>query len=250
MKPVITKEAVAEAIEKLSAAGQRPTLQAIHAALGGRGSITTLVKIRAEVEAEKTAPTDSAEGLAQFRQLWAAAVTEGRRQMETQLAELRASLDAITTENERLEAAAIADANRVGELQSRLDNLVGEISQANRAATEARAGAASASSQLAQALGDVSTVRAEYLAAISAHTKALTTERERTHALEIERATLTAQLAAERATAERTAKEIEDLTLQLSVAKGKGLEFEQRLEKAQAEIKELISQGKRRKATP
>lgn len=199
MKPVITKDAVADAIKKLQDQGQKVTLQAIHAALGGKGSLTTLVKLRAEIEAEATTPTDSAEGLAQFRQLWAAAVSEGRRQMEAQLAELRASLDAVTAENERLEAAAIADADRVGELQARLDSLVGEISQANRAATEARAGAASASSQLAQALADVSAVRAEYLSAVTAHARETGAARDRWHALEVEKAKLTAQLDAARA---------------------------------------------------
>lgn len=240
MKPVITKEAVADAIRKLTDQGTKPTLAAIHAALGGKGSITTLVKIKAELESEASAPADSAEGLAQFRALWSAAVAEGRKQMETQLAELRAGLDAVTAENEKLEAAAIADADRVGDLQARLDSLVDELSQANRAATEARAGAADASQRLAQALADVSTVRAEYLAAMTKAAQDLAAARDLAHAAQIERATLTAQLEAERATNAKALADLEAQKHQTVFVNGKLVQTVEKLEAAQEEIKTLM----------
>lgn len=211
MKPTITRDMVADAIKKLREAGQKVTLQAIHAALGGKGSITTLVKLRQEIEAEATAPQDSDEGLALFRQLWAAAVAEGRKQLEAQMAELRAGLDAITAENEKLEAAAIADAARVDEIEAQRNKLVDELSQANKAATDARAAGADAANRLAAALGDIAQIRAEYLHAVTSNAKEIAAERDRSHALAVERATLTAQLAAEKAANEAAREEIKRL---------------------------------------
>ena len=194
MKPVITREAVADAIKKLTDAGQKPTLAAIHAALGGKGSISTLIKLKAEIESQATAPQDSAESLTQFRALWAVAVGEGRKQAEAQLAEIRAGLDALSAENERLEASAIADAARVQEMQAQRDKLVDELSQANKAATEARAAGEQHATKLAAALDEMAQV--QKLAANEwkdAH-QLITKQKDHAHALEIERATLLEKL--------------------------------------------------------
>jgi len=193
MKPIITREGVADAIKKLNEAGQKATLSAIHAALGGKGSLSTLIKFKAELEQQATTPQDSAEGLTQFRALWAAAVGEGRKQLETQIGEIRAGLDALTAENERLEAAAIADANRLDEIQGQRDKLIDELSQANKAATEARAAGEQHAVKLAHALEQIQTTQRHSMEEYKSLQAQITAWKEKAHALEVERATLTEQ---------------------------------------------------------
>jgi predicted nucleic acid-binding Zn-ribbon protein len=194
MKPIITREGVADAIKKLNDAGQKATLSAIHAALGGKGSLSTLIKFKAELEQQAAAPQDSAEGLNQFRTLWAAAVGEGRKQLENQIAEIRAGLDALTAENERLEAAAIADANRLAEIQAQRDKLIDELSQANRAATDARAAGEQHAVKLANALEQIQTTQRQSMEEYKTFQAQIAEWRDKAHALEIEKATLTEQL--------------------------------------------------------
>jgi uncharacterized phage infection (PIP) family protein YhgE len=240
MKPTITRDMVADAIRQLKEKNQKVTLQAIHAALGGRGSITTLVRLRQEIEAEATAPQDSDEGLALFRQMWSAAVTEGRKQLETQMAELRAGLEAVTLENEKLEAAAIADDARVDEIEAQRNKLVDELSQANKAATDARAAGADAANRLAAALGEIAQIRGEYLHAVTSNAKELAAERERSHSLAVERATLGAQLEGERVARVKAEKDLEAEKHQSSLARGKLVQTTEKLEAAQDEIKRLM----------
>ena len=230
MKAVISKEAVADAIKQLNDKGQKPTLAAIHAALGGKGSLTTLIKIKAELEQAATAPQDSAEGLNQFRALWAAAVTEGRKEMEGQAAELRAGLDALSVENERLEAAAIADAARVAEIMGQRDKLVDELSQANKAATEARAAGADAANRLAAALGEIAQIRAEYLQAVTTAARDLASARDLAHSAQIERATLAAQLEAERNAHAKTSARVDDVRADLDQMKAENRDLQEQLD--------------------
>jgi len=87
MKAIITKQEVAQAIVSLKSAGKKPTLQAIHAVLGNKGSLSTVQKFRSEIEAEIVTGRDSEEGLQVFRQLWAKAVGEGTTLKEAECAE-------------------------------------------------------------------------------------------------------------------------------------------------------------------
>ena len=61
--------------------------------------------------------TDSSEGLKAFRVVWALAVDEGRKQQDAVLLELRDSIKALATENERLEGTAMAAQNHATELE-------------------------------------------------------------------------------------------------------------------------------------
>jgi hypothetical protein len=63
MKQIITKEEVGKAIIDLVGQGKKPTLAALHAALNNRGSMSTLVRLKAEIEAASQPAGDSPEGL-------------------------------------------------------------------------------------------------------------------------------------------------------------------------------------------
>jgi hypothetical protein len=108
MKQIITKEEVSKAIADLVGQGKKPTLAALHAALNNRGSMSTLVRLKAEIDAAAQPVADSADGLRAFREVWALAVDEGRQQQEAILLEVRESVKALAAENERFEGVAIA----------------------------------------------------------------------------------------------------------------------------------------------
>ena len=117
MKQIIDKELVEKAIADLKADGKKVTLMALHGALGHRGSMSTLVKIKAELEAEAQPVRDSEEGLQAFREIWALAREEGRRQQESVNAGLQQDIQTLARENERLEGEATASANEAREFQ-------------------------------------------------------------------------------------------------------------------------------------
>jgi len=123
MKQVLNKELVKKAIEDLKANGKKVTLVALHAALGNRGSMSTLVQLKAELESADHPATDSEEGLKAFREVWALAREEGRKQQEAVITDLQNDLKTLVLENERLEGAATASANQVEEFkQAKLDS--------------------------------------------------------------------------------------------------------------------------------
>jgi predicted nuclease with TOPRIM domain len=117
MKQVITKEDVSKAICDLTAQGKKTTIAAIHAALSYRGSMSTLVRLKTEIETAANTANDSAEGLKAFRAVWSAAVEEGRKEQEAKIAELRECLNSLATENERLDGVAMAAHNHANELE-------------------------------------------------------------------------------------------------------------------------------------
>jgi hypothetical protein len=117
MKQVLTKQDVASAITDLRAAGKKVTVAVLHAALGNRGSMSTLLRLKAEIEAETHPVTDSPEALQTFREIWAAAVEEGRKQQEGLLCELRETTQALAKENESLDARLGASERQSAELE-------------------------------------------------------------------------------------------------------------------------------------
>ncbi|EIQ00235.1 small-conductance mechanosensitive channel [Opitutaceae bacterium TAV1] len=163
MKALITKEDVAAAIGELKASGRKTTIANIHAALGGRGSLTTIVKLKAEIEADGIAANDSSAGLQAFRDLWALAREEGRKAGEAESSELRAGLDTMAAEAGRLEADAEAAARRVAEVEGQRDSLVADLSRANAETTAARAAGEHAASRLAETLDKLAELQTAHL---------------------------------------------------------------------------------------
>ena len=176
MKQVITKEDVSAAMEHLTALGKRPTLTAIHVLLNRRGSMSTLVRLKAELEAaSKLTPGDSPEALEAFRETWAKAVAAGHHQQEVLVAELRESLNTVAAENEKLEALALASQNRAQELElakSRAESELREFrAQVKADLDEARASTAQANSKATEVLSrfaETQTKHASQVAALQA----------------------------------------------------------------------------------
>jgi hypothetical protein len=181
MKQVINKDEVGKAIQDLVGQGKKPTLAAVHAALNNRGSMSTLVRLKAEIEAAAQPVNDSADGLKAFREIWALAVDEGRRQQEAVVLELRESVKALAMENERLEGVVLAANNHVAEaeqaktraeaqLTQMKDQIDGELKQAKAALTEATAESANALKRLselqASCAAHVAGLQAELTAAV------------------------------------------------------------------------------------
>lgn len=161
MKQVITQQDVAKAIKDLGGQGKKPTLAAIHAALNHRGSMSTLCRLKTEIEAAAQPVTDSPEAGKLFKDLWALAVDEGRKQQEAVIAELRDNLHSLATENERLDGTFAAVQNRAGELEqakcraeadlSQIQSwLEGQLNQAQTALVEAGAQTTTALKKLAE----------------------------------------------------------------------------------------------------
>ena len=151
MKQEVFRADVEQAIESLKKAGKNLTIKAIHAALGGRGSITTLVRLKGEIDAESAALRDSQEALRIFREFWKLAVQEGRSQKEAEVEEVRETIDAVTTEMQALEAAAAAARESLSEVSRQRDNLVEELTKLHDELAAAR----TASEQHSRKLGDV-----------------------------------------------------------------------------------------------
>lgn len=183
------KDEVARAINDLAGQGRKPTLVAIHAALNNRGSMSTLVRLKAEIDAAAQPATDSSEGLKVFREVWALAVEEGRQQQEALLGELRESVKALAAENERLEGMVIAAQNRASELDNVKQRAEAELSdfknQVEVDLKQARTSQAEATGQVALALEKLAEDRASHATQVSALQSDLTAALRKSHDLEL-----------------------------------------------------------------
>jgi hypothetical protein len=173
MKQVITKEEVSAAMEQLTAQGKRPTLAAIHVLLNRRGSMSTLVRLKAELEeSSKLTAGDSPDALQAFRETWAKAVAAGCHQQEVLVAELRESLNTIAAENEKLEALAIASHNQAQELEvskSRAESELREFrAQVKVNLDEARASTTQANSKATEVLSRFAEAQAKHASQVAA----------------------------------------------------------------------------------
>ena len=207
MKQIISKEDVAKAISDLAAQGKKPTLAILHAALQHRGSMSTLVRLKAEVEAAAQPASDSPEALKAFREIWALAVDEGRIQQEAVNAELRENLKALATENERLEGTAIAAQERATELEITASRAAAELNRAKvdqeRQLSQAQAALVQTSAQAADALQKLCEVQAARSANVAALQADLASAVSRAHELELKLVRAQALLEAKGMKAER-----------------------------------------------
>jgi len=161
MKQILAKEDVERAMADLSAKGRKTTLAALHAALDHRGSMSTLIRLKAEIEAPPSAPHDSEEALNAFRQLWNTAQEDARKQQGATIADLQETLKMLATENERLDGVAAAAERRCAELEQAKSaaetealqiraKLESDLSRAQGALSDANAQAARALEKLAK----------------------------------------------------------------------------------------------------
>jgi len=165
MKQILAKEDVERAMADLSAKGRKTTLAALHAALDHRGSMSTLIRLKAEIEAPPSTPHDSEEALNAFRELWNTAQEDARKQQGATIADLQETLKMLATENERLDGVAAAAERRCAELEQAKTaaetealqiraKLESDLSRAQGALSDANAQAARALEKLAKAQSD------------------------------------------------------------------------------------------------
>ena len=189
MKQIISKEEVAKAIRDLAAQGKKPTLAMLHAALHNRGSMSTLVRLKAEIEAAAQPAADSPDALKAFREIWALAVEEGRLQSEAVVADLRENLRTVAVENERLDGTATAAQTRVAELEQAVSKAEGELSRVRteqeQALGRSQAALVQASAQAAEALEKLAEVQASRSADVAGLQRDLASAVAKAHELEL-----------------------------------------------------------------
>ena len=175
MKQVINKEMMKQAIADLKSKGQKVNANTIYAALGFRGSMSTIHRLKAEVDADEQQPEKvSEEGLATFREVWALAREEGRKLMESVNSELKQDLLTMAQDNERLETEAITAAHRTDECQKAKSDVEVELATAKRQL-------ANSQEALVQAAKDTQSALEKYAAEQTAHQ---TTQQELKKAIE------------------------------------------------------------------
>lgn len=189
MKQIISKEEVAKAMHDLAAQGKKATLATLHAALHNRGSMSTLVRLKSEIDAEAHPINDSPDALKAFREIWALAVEEGRAQQEAVVAELRENLKALAAENERLEGTAVAVQNRAAELEQAVSAAQAELNRVRteqgRALDRSQTALVAASAQVAEALQKLAEVQAARSAEVATLQRDLAGAVKQAHELEL-----------------------------------------------------------------
>jgi chromosome segregation ATPase len=190
MKQLITKEDVGKAINQLVGQGKKPTLVALHAVLDHKGSMSTLVRLKAEIEAEAQRPTDSPEALEAFREVWALAHAEGRTEQTEAVAELRDSLQALAAENERLEGLTAAAQKRASDLAEATAKAETELQvlriNAERDLSRAASTMRDAGLQAAKALQELADARGAHAAQVTALQADLNTVQRNAHEFELQ----------------------------------------------------------------
>ena len=152
------------------------------------------MKLKAEVEAEALTQADSPEGIRAFRELWALAFDERRKQKEIEAEELRQALDALATENEKLDAHLTAANSRMAEVEKQRDGLVAELAKANDQVTAARAAGEQHSTKLAEALERTTKLQEAHAKELADLRLQLATTERQAHSLELKLARAEAKL--------------------------------------------------------
>ena len=172
MTKLIDKETVAKAISELTAAGKKPTLQAIRAACGNIGSMGTIIKLKAELDSERSTTNASSSCTTAFREMWAQAVEEGRAQRSEELDDLRQAIDALSADLSAAEGEAAGARAKVEEIESQRNGLIQQVATAHAAATEARAAGEQNALKLAETLEQLSKLQSAFATERAALSKA------------------------------------------------------------------------------
>jgi chromosome segregation ATPase len=190
MKPVLTKEDVEQAMNRLAAQGKKPTLGALHAALDHRGSMSTLVRLKAEIDAEAQRLTDSPGALAAFREIWSLARSEGRKEQEQAVGGLGESLKSLAAENERLEGTIAAVQERATALERAKSHAETELqllrTSTERDLSQATATMRDAGLQAAKALQELADARGAHAIQVAALQADLSNAQHKAHDLELQ----------------------------------------------------------------
>ena len=199
MKKILQKDEVAKIRATLTTEkGKKPTIAALHAALGNRGSLSTLVKLVAEIEADERPTTEAGDAFRTFREMWRLAMDEGQKEAELTIKELKAVQFTLCQENERLDAAASVAQERMVVLEKEKSDLALDFAQAKakleNQLAQAQAALAEANGRTSQAFEKLSQVQAAHASELAALHTDLDAATKAQHTAEIELATCKARL--------------------------------------------------------
>ena len=136
-KNPVTVDEVKNAIANLRARGEQVTIEKLRQEVG-RGSITTLLRLRNEILEPETPETDrDPEALNAFRQIWQAAVEAGRKGEAGTTAEARDEVAALSREAERLENECSLLEKQLAETRTALNRALEDAATARQEARTA-----------------------------------------------------------------------------------------------------------------
>ncbi len=185
----VSKEEVAKAMEELGLKSGRPSIAKIRAKLK-KGSNTTILALRKEIETEARAAADCQDALKVFRELWAQAQDKAKKQHEDMVAAVDEDLKGICAENERLEGLASGAEERIAvllqEKASAEAALIKAIEQGKQEVRQANEQLLKASEQARSALEQLTREQNEHAAELSGLRSELHQALKTTHALELE----------------------------------------------------------------
>ena len=200
MKKVLTKADVEKAINGLIASGKKPTLSTIHASLNNRGSLTTLIDLKAEIDAAAQIITDSPEALKVFREVWALAQDENRQLLAGAADELRETIRALSIENERVEGLASAAQNQAADAEHAKSQAEGELTrikcQLEAELKQSAAALAAASVEAAGAFRSLAEAHAAHATELNSLKSEIAAATQNSHEFELQVARTTALLEA------------------------------------------------------
>jgi flagellar biosynthesis regulator FlaF len=190
MKQLITKEEVGNAISQLVGQGKKVTLITLHAALDNRGSMSTLVRLKGEIDSEAQRLADSPDALEAFREVWDLARVEGRKEQEQAVAELRENLQSLAAENERLEGTAAVAQKRATDFEGQKVKAETELGllriSAERDLSRAASTMRDAGLQAAKALQELADTRGAHATQVSTLQTELRTAQRNAHEFELQ----------------------------------------------------------------
>lgn len=128
MKQLVSRKDVERAIDELTKAGKKATIASIYASVGGRGSLTTILKLKNEIGADRNLEKDKAKVLEVFHQLWPLALDEARQECTAEIEDMRSTIQALANENEAMEGAASVHEDAIRKVADQRDSLMLELS--------------------------------------------------------------------------------------------------------------------------
>lgn len=165
----LTLEQIHAAADTLAAQGQRPTLAAVRAALGG-GSFTTIGEAlktwrQAQTEEHALADVQVPDAVAERTQalqaaIWQAAVAEAEARVQAEREALKATMEAATGEVAEAKEAVTTLEAEAAQAQAEIERLRAELASAEARARRAEAGEQAAQARLESAAREISAAEA------------------------------------------------------------------------------------------
>jgi gamma-glutamylcysteine synthetase len=185
VQQLISRDEVAAAMKQLAGEGKKPSATAIRAVLG-RGSLSTVIKLKGEIESAVDSPPESEEGRRLFQKTWETAVAEGRRQVQEHLETARIDLQTAVAEVERLEGDLVGLRAANDAMQIELRQARAEAAAASEQALAARAANESAANERAALSTQIAELYRSHAEAVAGLNAQLTAAQGRAHRFEVE----------------------------------------------------------------